>query len=261
MTIVKHELRRGKLSLLIWSASIAFMLGICVLFFPEMENQMEQVSSVFADMGNFSAAFGMDRLNFGEFLGFFCVECGNILGIGGAMYAALLGITALSGEEKEHTAEYLLTHPVSRAQVITGKLLAVVVQITALNLINAAVTALMVMVIGETPDTKTLALLFFAYYLLQLNIAAITFGISAFLRRGSLGIGLGLALGFYFVNIIANLTEDAKVLKYITPFSYTEGADIVAEKALELPYLAAGLAMAVIGIAAAYYQYSRKDIS
>lgn len=261
MTIVKHELRRGKLSLLIWSASIAFMLGICVLFFPEMENQMEQVSSVFADMGNFSAAFGMDRLNFGEFLGFFCVECGNILGIGGAMYAALLGITALSGEEKEHTAEYLLTHPVSRAQVITGKLLAVVVQITALNLINAAVTALMVMVIGETPDTKTLALLFFAYYLLQLNIAAITFGISAFLRRGSLGIGLGLALGFYFVNIIANLTEDAKVLKYITPFSYTEGADIVAEKALELPYLAAGLAMAVIGIAVAYYQYSRKDIS
>lgn len=261
MTIVKHELRRGKLSLLIWSASIAFMLGICVLFFPEMENQMEQVSSVFADMGNFSAAFGMDRLNFGEFLGFFCVECGNILGIGGAMYAALLGITALSGEEKEHTAEYLLTHPVSRAQVITGKLLAVVVQITALNLINAAVTALMVMVIGETPDTKTLALLFLAYYLLQLNIAAITFGISAFLRRGSLGIGLGLALGFYFVNIIANLTEDAKVLKYITPFSYTEGADIVAEKALELPYLAAGLAMAVIGIAVAYYQYSRKDIS
>lgn len=261
MTIVKHELRRGKLSLLIWSASIAFMLGICVLFFPEMENQMEQVSSVFADMGNFSAAFGMDRLNFGEFLGFFCVECGNILGIGGAMYAALLGITALSGEEKEHTAEYLLTHPVSRAQVITGKLLAVMVQITALNLINAAVTALMVMVIGETPDTKTLALLFLAYYLLQLNIAAITFGISAFLRRGSLGIGLGLALGFYFVNIIANLTEDAKVLKYITPFSYTEGADIVAEKALELPYLAAGLAMAVIGIAAAYYQYSRKDIS
>ena len=98
MTIVKHELRRGKLSLLIWSASIAFMLGICVLFFPEMENQMEQVSSVFADMGNFSAAFGMDRLNFGEFLGFFCVECGNILGIGGAMYAALLGINALSGE-------------------------------------------------------------------------------------------------------------------------------------------------------------------
>ena len=261
MTIVKHELRRGKLSLLIWSASIAFMLGICVLFFPEMENQMEQVSSVFADMGNFSAAFGMDRLNFGEFLGFFCVECGNILGIGGAMYAALLGITALSGEEKEHTAEYLLTHPVSRAQVITGKLLAVVVQITALNLINAAVTALMVMVIGETPDTKTLALLFLAYYLLQLNIAAITFGISAFLRRGSLGIGLGLALGFYFVNIIANLTEDAKVLKYITPFSYTEGADIVAEKALVLPYLAAGLSMAVIGIAVAYYQYSRKDIS
>ena len=31
------------------------------------------------------------------------------------------------------------------------------------------------------------------------------YGISAFIRRGNLGIGLGLAAIFYFLNIIANL--------------------------------------------------------
>ena len=37
---------------------------------------------------------------------------------------------------------------------------------------------------------------------------------------------LGLAAVLYFLNIIANLTDQAKWLKYITPFGYAEAADI-----------------------------------
>ena len=88
--------------LIIWSIVIAFMLAICVLIYPEMETQMGDVSSMFAEMGGFSAAFGMDRLNFGEFIGFFGVECGNILGLGGAFFAALLGITILANYHFKH---------------------------------------------------------------------------------------------------------------------------------------------------------------
>ena len=82
-----------------------------------------------------------------------------------------------------------------------------------------------------------------------------------FLRNGSLGIGLGLAAMFYFLNIVANLTGGAKVLKYITPFGYTEGADIIAENAINSGYLAVGLALAVLGVVLAFWKYSRKDIS
>ena len=82
-----------------------------------------------------------------------------------------------------------------------------------------------------------------------------------FLHNGSLGIGLGLAAMFYFLNIVANLTEGAKVLKYITPFGYTEGADIIAENAINGSYLAVGLTLAVLGVALAFGKYRRKDIS
>ena len=102
MTIVKHELRRGKTALIIWTAAISFMLALCVMIYPEMSTQMGDISAMFADMGSFSAAFGMDRINFGEFIGFFGVECGNVLGLGGAFFAALVGISALAKEEKEH---------------------------------------------------------------------------------------------------------------------------------------------------------------
>ncbi len=96
---------------------------------------------------------------------------------------------------------------------------------------------------------------------MQLETAAICFGISAFIGRGGLGLGLGLAAAFYFLNIIANLTESAEFLKYITPFGYTDSADIIADGRIEIKYLTVGIIMTVIGIGAAFWNYQRKDIS
>lgn len=149
------------------------------------------------------AAFGMDKINFGEFIGFFGVECGNVLGMGGALYAALLGISALAKEEREHTV----------------------------------------------------------YFLLQIEIAAITFGASAFIQRSGSGFGLGLAAIFYFMNIVSNLMDETKFLKYITPFAYTESSDIILDEALNGRYLAVGMVFTLVGIGVAFWQYRKKDIA
>ncbi|MDD6313170.1 MAG: ABC transporter permease subunit [Firmicutes bacterium] len=260
MTVYKHELKRAKISLLIWTAAISFMLGVCILIYPEMKTQMSDISAMFADMGSFSAAFGMDRINFGSFIGFFGVECGNVLGLGGALFAAIVGISALAKEEKEHTAEFLLTQPVSRNRVVLEKLLAVFTQIVILNLVSAVVTVISVAVIGESVDAKVMLLLFLAYFILQIEISAVTFGISAYLKGNGLGIGLGIAVLMYFLNIIANLTENAKFLKYLTPFGYTEGADIISSCSIDLKYLAVGIVFTAAGIAAAFLKYGKKDI-
>ncbi len=260
MPIFFHELKRGRISLVIWSCSIAFMLGVCVLIYPEMKTQMGDISAMFADMGFFSAAFGMDKINFGTFIGFFGVECGNVLGLGGALFAAILGISALAKEEKEHTADFLLTHPVAREKVITEKLLAVFTQIIILNLVSALVTVLATLAVGESSDAKLMFLLFLSYFIMHIEISAITFGISAFFKGNGLGMGIGIAILLYFLNIISNLTEDAKFLKYITPFSYTEGADIISSGRIELKYLSVGIAFTVIGIATAFLKYRKKDI-
>jgi ABC-2 type transport system permease protein len=261
MTVFFHELRRGRIPLLIWSSAIAFMLGVCVIIYPEMSTQMGDISQMFADMGAFSEAFGMDQLNFGEFMGYFGIECGNTLGLGGALFAAIVGASALAREEREHTAEFLLTHPVSRTRIITEKLLAAMVQVCLLNVAVIAVTFVCIAIVGVDADVKALALLFLAYLILQLEITAVTFGLSAFLRRGELGVGLGLVFAMYFVNILANLTEELKLLKFITPYSFADGAHIVPEKSLDMKYLAVGLAFTSIGIAAAYGKYRKKDIA
>ena len=260
MTIIKHELRQGKIPFLIWTCSIVLLLGICIFLFPEMKGEMNEIGEMFSSMGSFTAAFGMDRLSFGTLIGYYAIECGNVLGLGGAFYAALCAIGMLSKEEKERTAEFLLTHPVSRTRIITEKLIAVLIQITAMNLIIYALSIASMAIIGEEIPWKELNLLHLAYFLLQIELAGICFGISAFLRKGSAGVGLGIAAVMYFLNLIANITDSASFLKYVTPFGYCDGADIVSGGHLDGTMLAIGLGLAVVGILAAYWHYPKKDI-
>lgn len=260
MTLVKHEVKQGWKALAIWTAAIGFFIVICVFMYPEMKGEMEGVSDMFASMGAFSAAFGMDRLNFGTLIGFYAIECGNILGIGGAFFAAIIGVSALAKEEKERTAEYLLTHPVSRGSILTKKLIALVLQIVLMNAVIYLLSVSSIAMIGEEILWKELSLLHFSFFLVQLELAGICFGISAFLRRSGLGIGIGIAAIMYFLNIVANISESAEGLKYITPFGYADSAEIVAKVSLDGKMILCGMALMVAGILTAYWKYTKKDI-
>ena len=260
MTLVKHEVKQGWKALAIWTAAIGFFIVICVFMYPEMKGEMEGVSDMFASMGAFSAAFGMDRLNFGTLIGFYAIECGNILGIGGAFFAAIIGVSALANEEKERTAEYLLTHPVSRGSILTQKLIALVLQIVLMNAVIYLLSVSSIAMIGEEILWKELSLLHFSFFLVQLELAGICFGISAFLRRSGMGIGMGIAMLFYFLNLVANSTEQADFLKYVTPFGYAEGADIVNSLSINGEMLAIGAGFTLFGIVIAYITYCKKDL-
>ena len=115
-------------------------------------------------------------------------------------------------------------------------------------------------IIGETIPWKEVNLLHLAYYILQIELGGICFGISAFLRKGTAGIGLGIAAMMYFLNLIANISDVADFLKYITPFGYCEGADIISSGRLDGTLVAIGMIIGIAGIAAAYLYYTRKDI-
>lgn len=261
MTILRHECRRGRKTVLIWTLSIAFFVAICVWMFPEIEKQMKDVTAMFSAMGAFTAAFGLDKLNMGTLIGFYAVECGNIMNIGGAFFAALIAIGALAREEEGHTAEFLLTHPVSRRKILTGKLLAIFVELIALNLACVLIAAGSILLIGHSIPWHDLGLLHLAYFLVQLVIAMICFGISAFLKNGAAGIGIGLAAMLYFLNIFANISNQAKICRYFTPFGFAEGADLLINGTMDWKLVAAGLSVGVLFVLAGFFYYEKKDIT
>ena len=131
---------------------------------------------------------------------------------------------------------------------------------TVLNIIIYALSVGSIAAVGETVPLKEISLLHLAYYLLQLELSGICFGISAFLRKGSAGLGLGIATVMYFLNLIANIADVAAFLKYITPFGYCEGADIVSNGRLNGVMVSVGAVIGIAGIIIAYLKYTKKDI-
>ena len=260
MTLFLHEIKRSRLSLIIWTAALSFMLLICVVIYPEMKAQMSELGDMFADMGTFSDAFGMEMLTSGDFLGYFALECGEVLGMGGAVFAAIVGIGALSKEQRDRTAELLLTQPITRAFIVTQKLFAALSQIFVLNLIVDLITVIGILVIGESADAQKLFWVLFSYFIMQIEVCLICFGISAFLNRGGIGIGIGISMCFYFLNIIANISDEVEFLKYLSPFAYTDANYILEHGILDWKFVIIGSAFAIFGTLAAYAKYTKKDI-
>ena len=261
MTLYIHEWKQNYKGLLIWAISVASIILVCMMLYPQMKNEAGAVGEMFAQMGGFSAAFGMDQVDMGDALGFFSVDCGNILLLGSAMFSALLGIGMLSKEEDAHTAEFLLTHPISRYNVILQKLVAVHTMIVLFVLINFVMTIIAFLCIGETICWKELAMIFFADLLLALEIASVCYAFSASLKTVSVGIGIGSTILLYFFNLYGNIDRNAKWTQYVTPFAYADTSKIVVEGALDIKLLYVGMFVLLCGTVIAFFCYAKKDIA
>lgn len=260
MTVFKKELRFGAVGLLVWSVIIGGLMAVCVGLYPSIAGSMEDVSALFAGMGDFSAAFGMDKLQFGTILGFYGTECGNILGLGGAFYAAITAMGLLAGEEGGRTAEFLLTHPVSRLRVCLEKLAALAVLVLGLNLVCLACGAGGILAIGEEAEWSDLLRYHGALLLMQLEVGGVCFGLSSLLRRGGLGLGMGLAALLYFAGLLLNLNQELDWLRFVTPYYYADAARIFDGENLTGPILS-GCALGALGAGFGLWWYGRKDIT
>lgn len=261
MTLFAHEMRRGFKSLLIWSLVVGLLCFSMLLMYVTFASQMESFTDLFRGMGAFSAAFGLDRLDFTTAIGYYGVEVGVMLAVGGAMFAALTGMTALAGEEGGRTAEFLLTQPVQRSRVVGMKLLAVLAQVALFNIVCVACSLLGFLCIAEPLPAVEFALYHAAQLLMQMEIACLCFACSAFLRRTQYGLGLGIALLMYFLSLFVNIAEEAAPLRFVTPFIYADAANILSGDGLDAGLTALHMGYAALAVGVAFGKYTRKDIA
>jgi len=261
MTIVKHEFKHNWKSLLIWSAVIGGMIFMVMLIYPAIKDQIGAMQEAYANMGSFTAAFGMDKINFTTAMGFYGIEAGAMISLGGAMFAALTGAGVLSKEEGNHTAEFLLTHPISRKQIVAEKLIFVALQVLIFNLVCFISVLISFAIINEPFEMNKLFLFHFAQLIMQWEIACICLCVSAFQKKANIGLGLGFAAILYFMNLFVNVSEDAEFLKYITPFNYSDAGEILSKGQLDGVLIGIGCAIAVVATVIAFLKYCKKDIN
>lgn len=260
-TLYKHEMKLLYKTLLIWTLAVGGMCFICILLFNSMKEEMEGMAESFSQMGAFADAFGMSQLSIATLEGFYATEVGTVHSLGAAMFAAIISMIMLSKEEDGHTSEFLFTLPVSRAKVITSKLIAVITNVIIFNVSSVGAYTLGIVILGEEIDFDRLLLYHGMQLLMHLEISGICFGLSAFMKKNKLGLGLGIVMLFYAFDLMARVIPDLSDCKLLSPFSYSNAADIFSTGEAEVPALVLGMAVMVVCVIAAYVRYGKRDLA
>lgn len=265
MVIYLREVIRGRKSMLLWT-SILLVYNICMLLlYPSLMGSMKDKMNLMMEAfpKEMIVAFGLDKVSITEMLGFYNTYCYLLVIILGGIFAVLQGISTLAKEEDEKTIEFLLSKPVSRNKIITSKILAVLTNIVILNTVISLISFIIIEIIAdEDYNRRALFLLFIAPVFMQITFAAMGLIISVFVVKARINLpaGVGMVLGFYFISIIATISDKVDFLKYFTPFKYIDGADIITKQSIDVIYLVIMAIVTIVCVGATYISYNKKDI-
>ena len=262
MNIVKMEIRTYLKSSLWYLGGMLLMTLTYFAFYPSFAKDAVDFLKVMESFPvEIQRTLGLEMMRTMSLLGYYaCVLLYTLLI--GAVMAMNLGISILSKEERDKTADFLFTRPASRIRIISAKLLASLALILGLNLIFIPMSYLIVAAITNAPyDGQAFLLLNLTLPLIQLIFLSLGFFIGVFLRRikTTISITLAVVFGFFALGSFAVQGKDDG-MRFLSPFKYFDSSLIIKEGRYEPAYLLAGLLVIVLATVTSYYIYVHKDI-
>ncbi len=261
--IYRHELLTRLRSVIIWSVAVTALLVIYFSFFAVFADQAALMNEMLAKFPpEMTAAFGLDKMDLATVLGFYSFIF-LFVQLCLAIQASNYGFGLVSIEENELTADFLLSKPVSRTQVMTSKLLAALTSLTITNLV-VWVSSFVVIALfrGEHEyEPGTLILLLLSIVIFQLFFLSVGLVISLLVKRvrSVTPYALGLGFGMYVLSAFSGLQGDIS-LELITPFKHLDAAFIVQNGRYDGPLVLLNVTVTVVSLAISYWLYLRRDI-
>ncbi len=261
--IYRHEFRTRMKSVLIWSLAVAAMVIFFFSLFPVFADQAELMNQMLAKFPpEMRAAFGMDNMDLATVLGFYSFIF-LFVQLCLAIQAGNYGFGLVSIEESELTADFLLSKPVGRGQVLTSKLLAAITSLAITDLVVWVSSFLAIVFFreGREFDLPTLLLVFSSLVIFQLFFLSVGLVISLLVKRVrsvtpySLGLGFGTYVLSAFSGVFGEVT-----LELITPFKHLDAAFIVKHGAFDTPLVLLNVSITLISVLVSYWLYLRRDI-
>lgn len=261
MNIIKHELRLYFKSTLTWVISLIGVMFIFVAIFPAFKSSIGAMNAVLESFPEaVKKMLGLTNLDMSNVIGFFGFMFMYITLIGG-IQAMNLGLSLLSNEQRDKTADFLIAKPVKRVNVVTAKLIAGLLNIIITNIVFYCASFIALMMLGENFD-KFIHLLFIGS-LLWIQLFFLCFGmfISVFMDKMKtvIPISMGVVFGFFVLNML-NESIESRPLSAFTPFAYFNSNAIYETSGYEPMWFALCIGLTVAFGLGAYIKYIKKDI-
>ena len=264
MNIYKFELSMYKKSIFIWSLFVPMGLMFYMAFYPMMAadtSGFEQIVDNFPT--EFLAFFGMTPdLPIFSLSGYYALTFG-MTQIPLAIQASNYGFHMLSVEERELTADFLLSKPISRGRILISKFLAALTSLTVTNIsVWLSSIAIILLVKGEgTFDFTNVIILLTTIVFFQLTFFGIGMLISVSVKKISSVLSYSMALGFglYIMSSFGQMLS-SDIFGLVTPYSHFGPVYILVSGTYNWSLAIISFLVILISFPLSYFLYNKRNI-
>lgn len=262
MSIYWQELRFYRRSVLIWITTLCVITLTFLSVYPSMATQIDTFREVISRYPQ--ALLTVINFRFEIFFSIygFLSYLMTFIWIAGAIQAMNLGLNALGKETSGKTADFLLSKPVSRNNILSQKLLAIfsIIVITNLAFTTIIVTSSR-FISPSTFNFKLNVLIALTLFFVQTFFLVVGFLLGAILPKvkTAVSISLPVVFGFFILSSFSAILDKPSAY-YFSPFKYFDALYIFHNGHYDYKYLWTLLGLVVFCMAVSYFFYNRKDI-
>ena len=262
--MIKREFKINFKSFIIWTFILVAMFLVVFLIYPyivtdDTIKNLDEMMKVFPP--EILKTFNMDITSISSAYGWLKSEGFMFVLLIIGFYSSLLGANIVLKEENDKTIEYLNSLPITRTKVLTNKIIVAITYIIALVLIIGLFNYCALLLSGDF-DQKQYILLSVTPLFIALPLFALNLFISTFLHKikKTVGISLGLVFVFYLLNILSELSESVKALKYFSIYTLADVRNVITDISINLNNVIICIIITIIFIIGSYIRYNKKEL-
>ena len=262
--MIKRELKVNFKSFLIWTLILLVMFLVVFLVYPfivtdETMGSLNDMMKVFPP--ELLKSFNMDITSIDTAYGWLKSEGFMFVLLITGFYASNLGATILFKEETDKTIEYLHSLPVKRSTILFKKVFVGLIYITSMIVILGVFNYVALLLSGDFKRLEYL-LLSVTPLLTSIPLFSLNLFISTLLKKNkkTLGISLGLVFIFYLLNVLGELSEKVKVIKYFSIYTLADIRNVISNTSINGTMVLISIIISLVFIVLSFIKYNKKEL-
>jgi ABC-2 type transport system permease protein len=266
MNIYLRELKANRKAIIIWTISIIIFVAMGMQKYDSMiatspDSGVEFMKIINSMPKALQTLWGLSVIDITKPIGYFSVLF-FYLTLMASIHAGMLGANIISKEERDKTAEFLMTKPVSRSTIITFKLLAALTNVVIVNVAMMVSSGVMLNTYTSDSIATQMILSMIGLFFIQLIFMAVGVVIATIYKnpKKAATVTMGILLFTFFLSIVIDINENFKILSFLTPFKYYDAKQFLIDGYLNTYYILLTFIIVVSTLSIAYKKYKVRDL-
>lgn len=260
----KRELKVNFKTFILWSGVLMSIYLLIFLVYPSII-ESEEMGNIDEMMQMFPPellkAFNMDIASIASAYGWLKTEGFVFILLVTGCFSSILGSTILLKEESDKTIEYLATMPVRRRSIVLNKYLVGMIYSIGITIAIGIFNYIGLTLSGDF-ETKQYVLLAITPILPSVVLFSLCMFVSTFFKKTSkmLGLSIGVTFISYILNLVSDMDESVKMLKYISLYTLADVRNVISGVKINPICLVISIGISVIFLILTLYRYEKKEL-